>query len=94
MSDVQLKFTVSNQQEHKVIDLSMFSNDSILVKQLMIDNVILIGCVLTPIVPKLSGFRLIFFLHRCVHIHLTRYHRDLGLGMTLKGVGRVPPSSK
>jgi hypothetical protein len=57
-------------------------------------GVALIGCALTPIVPKLSGFLLIFFLHKCVHIHLTRYHRDLGLGMTLKGVGRVPPSSK
>lgn len=55
---------------------------------------ILTCCVLTPIVPKLSGFLLIFFLHRCVHIHLIRYQRDLGLGMTLKGVGRVPPSSK
>lgn len=49
---------------------------------------------LTPIVPKLSGFLLIFFLQRCLHNHLIRYHRDFGLGMTLKGVGRVPPSSK
>lgn len=84
-------------ENRKSKDLPVFGIDSTLVRQLMIDDVIGYEqdvSLLTPIVPKLSGFLLIFFLHRCVQIHLTRYHRDLGLGMTLKGVGRVPPSSK
>lgn len=48
---------------------------------------------LTPRVPMVSG-RLELVLHTCFLIQHMRYQNDLGLGMMLKGAGRVPPSSK